>query len=239
MKQILGSFRDPEARVFEVDGRIIRAIYKNGENKFNHLKNKKIFEESVKNNFLIETKFLDDENLKKKLNCSFLLEHKKIPYISYPYEWNFEQLREASLHHLRFNIFLIERNFQLIDASSYNIQFLGNKPIFIDAFSLEKYSEGSNWEGHNQFCKQFLNPLLITSCKGIFFNDWYHGNLEGIENNDVCKILNLFQKFSPTIFFNVVLPSYFEKKNKTKNIDNLKLLKKKKKILIKLHIYGC
>ena len=158
-----------------------------------------------------------------------MLEHKKVPYVSYPYESNFEQLKDAALHHLRFNIFLIEKNFQLIDASSYNIQFIGNRTIFIDAFSLDNYTEGSNWDGHNQFCQQFLNPLLLTSSKGIFYNDLYHGNLEGIKNVDICKILSLFQKMSPTIFFNVVLPAYFENKNKLKNIDNLKLINDKKK----------
>ena len=65
-----------------------------------------------------------------KFNSDFLLEHKKIPFISYPYEWSFEQLKDAALHHLDFNIFLLEKNFQLSDATAYNIQFIGNKPIF-------------------------------------------------------------------------------------------------------------
>ena len=166
MKQVLGSFRDPEAKVFEIDNKIIRAIYQKGESKFKYLREKKIFEKSIDKNFLIETDFLENENLKKDLNCSFLLKHKKVPYISYPYEWSFEQLKDAALHHLRFNIFLLEKDFELTDASSYNIQFIGNKPIFIDAFSLDRYNEGANWLGHNQFCQQFLNPLLITSKKG-------------------------------------------------------------------------
>ena len=229
MKKISGSFRDPSATVFELNDKIIRAIYKSGEKKFHHLISTRILEESVEKDFLIDTEVFKNENLKKNLNCSFMLEHKKVPYVSYPYEWNFEQLRDAALHHLRFNIFLIEKNFQLIDASSYNIQFIGNRTTFIDAFSVDNYIEGSNWDGHNQFCQQFLNPLLLTSSKGIFYNDLYHGNLEGIKNVDICKILSLFQKMSPTIFFNVVLPAYFENKNKLKNIDNLKLINDKKK----------
>ena len=95
--------------------------------------------------------------------------------------------------------------------------------------SIEKYDVGSNWNGHNQFCEQFLNPLIINSRKKIFHNNWYRGNIEGISNADTCKILNIFQKLNPTIFLNVVLPTFFENKNKLKNIDELKLLKNNKR----------
>lgn len=228
MEKISASFRDPSATVFRIGDRIIRGINKSGEEKFKLLTSSKILSESIVRGFLIETKVLDDSLIKKNLDCNFLLEHKNIPYISYPYEWNFFQLKDAAIHHLNFNIFLIENNFELIDASSYNIQFIGNKPVFIDVFSIDKYTEGSNWTAHNQFCQQFLNPLLITSLKGIAHNNWYRGNLEGISSEEICKILSFFQKINPTIFLNLVLPTYFERKNRSKKIDDLKLLQNKK-----------
>ena len=229
MKQIPGSFRDPSASVFTFEGRIIRKINKVGNEKIELFATSKILEESIKQKYLIDTWIVEEQDLKKKFNSDFLLEHKKIPFISYPYEWSFEQLKDAALHHLDFNIFLLEKNFQLSDATAYNIQFIGNKPIFIDAMSIEKYEEGSNWNGHNQFCQQFLNPLIINSRKNIFHNNWYRGNIEGISNIDTCKVLNIFQKLNPTILLNTVLPAYFENKNKNKNIDELKLLKNDKK----------
>ena len=229
MEKISGSFRDPSATVFTIGDRIIRGINKSGEEKFRLLTESKILEKSIEKNFLIGTQKIDDEDIKKKLDCNFLLEHKKIPYVSYPYEWSFYQLKDAALHHLDFNIFLIENNFQLIDASAYNVQFIGNKPIFIDAFSIDEYIEGSNWSAHNQFCQQFLNPLLITSYKGITYNNWYRGNLEGISTEETCKTLTFFQKMNPTVLLNLVLPNHFENQNKSKNIDDLKLLKNKKR----------
>ena len=229
MKKIPGSFRDPSASIFIFENRIIRKINKSGNEKINLFLSSKILEESIEQNYLVDTWIVDDQELKKKFNSEFLLEHKKVPFISYPYEWSFEQLKDAALHHLNFNIFLLEKNFQLSDATAYNIQFIGNKPIFIDAMSIEKYDVGSNWNGHNQFCEQFLNPLIINSRKKIFHNNWYRGNIEGISNADTCKILNIFQKLNPTIFLNVVLPTFFENKNKLKNIDELKLLKNNKR----------
>jgi len=233
VKKIPGSFRDPSASVFTFENRIIRKINKSGNEKIRLFISSKILEESVKKKYLIDTWVLEDENLKKKFNSDFLLEHKKIPFISYPYEWNFEQLKDAALHHLDFNIFLIEKNFQLSDATAFNIQFIENKPIFIDAMSIEKYEEGSNWNGHNQFCQQFLNPLILDSRKRVSYNNWYKGNIDGISNIDTCKILNVFQKLNPTIFFNVVLPAYFENKNRNKNLNDLKLLNDNKKNLNK------
>src|SRR3546814_6517392 len=46
---------------------------------------------------------------------------------------------------------------------SYNIQFDGPRPVFIDVLSFRRYREGEFWTGHRQFCEQFLNPLLMRA----------------------------------------------------------------------------
>ena len=43
-----------------------------------------------------------------------------------------------------------------------------------------------------QFCEKLLNPLILKSKKGIKFNNWFRGNLEGIETSDLNKILSFF-----------------------------------------------
>ena len=156
-----GSFRDPAGYVFEYNNRIIRIIKKLGADKFQDVISSDIINESMKNNFLIETKNVTTEfkNYANDEDCLFL-EHKKIDYISYPYEWSFNQLKDAALFHLEFQLFLLEKNFILKDSSAFNIQFNGNKPIFIDVLSIEKYKEGEYWRGHSQFLQQFLNPLF-------------------------------------------------------------------------------
>ena len=130
-----------------------------------------------------------------------ILEHEKIDYITYPYEWCFDQLKDAALHHLDFQLFLLEKNCVLIDASAYNIQFINSKPIFIDVLSLSEYKDGSYWVGHKQFCENYLNPLILSSKKDIDFNNWFRGNLEGIPTSDLNKILTLKDKFNFLFFF--------------------------------------
>ena len=231
LSNIPGSFRDPAGQVFEYENKIYRVVKKEGKQRLETAISKNIINESISNNFLIDTKIVNNqfEKLIDDNNCYFL-EHQKLDYISYPYEWGFYQLKDAALHHLNFQIFLLEKNFVLIDSSAYNIQFLKNKPIFIDVLSIEKYNEGEFWKGHSQFLQQFLNPLLLSSLKGLQFNDWYKGNLDGIKTSELNELLNLKDKLSINILLSIVLLSKFEKENKINPKKALNKLKSKKKL---------
>ena len=70
-------------------------------------------------------KKLDYPNLK-------IIKPEKIPFISYPYEWSFSQLKDAALLTLRIQKGAMKYGMTLKDASAYNIQFFNGKPIFID-----------------------------------------------------------------------------------------------------------
>lgn len=227
MDKVHGSFRDPSGSVFARDGRIFRSVYLQGAEKY--LSIKKIIKESIQNKFLIDTEEINDKELKKKFNSAFLLEHKKIPYVSYPYEWTFEQLRDAALHHLNFQIFLLKQGFELIDSSAYNIQFIGTTPIFIDVLSINKYVEGNPWVGHNQFCEQFLNPLIFSSVNKISFNNFYKGSFEGIKNSEITNMLSFFYKLNPAVLFNVTLPNFFDQITLRKKLSYNILEKKNSK----------
>ena len=119
-----GSFRDPSGHVYKYNNRIIRIVKNFGRKRYEFIKEENLIEESVKNNFLINTKEIENEfkHLKSENFCYFL-EHEKLDYISYPYEWGFYQLKDAALHHLNFQIFLLEKGAALIDSSAFNIQF--------------------------------------------------------------------------------------------------------------------
>ncbi len=226
-----GSFRDPAGQVFDYENRIIRIVKKSGKERYQYLRDNNIIKESIDKGFLIQTKDVTDEFKNFDIDdACYYLEHKKINYISYPYEWSFYQLKSAALHHLDFQIFLLDKNVKLIDSSAYNIQFLNHKPIFIDILSLEKYQDGEYWLGHSQFLQQFLNPLLLRSIKGINFNDWYRGNLDGIKTSDLNEILNFKDKLSFKILFSVVLLSRLENKNKKNPKEALKKIKSKKSL---------
>ena len=138
MKIIDGSFRDPQANVYISDNRIFRVINDIGKEKFDFLTNSSVLKKSIENKYLIDTWIPEKKTLPNFFKEKIILEHKRIPFTSYPYEWCFSQLKDSAVHHLIFQIFLLENNIQLTDSSAYNIQFIGSKPMFIDFFSLSE-----------------------------------------------------------------------------------------------------
>lgn len=129
-------------------------------------------------------------------SASVVLEHPRLPFVSYPYEWCFSGLQDAALLHLDIQLEALGADVTMTDASAYNVQFSGAKPIFIDSLSFRRYHDGEFWAGHRQFCEQFANPLLLRSVLGISHNAWYRGSLEGITVEDVSKLLPWYSRLS-------------------------------------------
>jgi ribosomal protein L11 methylase PrmA len=171
-----------------------------------------IFRDSQAAGFLIGTEELTEGIPEQLRYAPYVLSHQPINYISWPYEWCFYQLRDAALLHLDFQLFLLERDAVLSDASAYNVQFIGRRPVFIDALSIRPYREREYWTGYKQFCDQFLNPLLLRSLKGVAHNAWYRGALEGIAARDLSTLLSWRNKFSYNVLTHVVLQAQLEAK---------------------------
>lgn len=227
-----GSFRDPAGKIFYHKNKVYRILDEEGSKRFGFLEKNDL----LKN--LIDKKFLIPSNRKNSQSFEFkdiinrqIIEHDRIDYVSYPYEWSFQQLKDAAIHHLDLHLYLMDNNATLIDGSAYNIQFIGHKPIFIDILSIKEYEDGEYWKAHRQFCENFLNPLILKSKKDIDFNNWFKGNLEGITTKDLNAILSFTNKLSYNIFVQVVLLDYFE--SKTIQDDNINLDKLNKKKLPK------
>lgn len=173
---------------------------------------------------MIDTHEVAPETLNTLSDCRYVLEHPKLPFISYPYEWCFSALRAAALLQLDLLTEALERDIMLSDASAYNIQFDGSKPVFIDVLSFRPYSDGEYWTAHQQFCDQFLNPLLLSAKGGIGFNAWFRGNIEGITSQDLNQLLPWFRKLSLRVVMHVTLPVRLQsgtRRNTAARLDNV------------------
>ena len=51
------------------------------------------------------------------------IEPERIPFISYPYEWSFSQLKNAALTTLKIQKIALKHGMSLKDSSAYNIHF--------------------------------------------------------------------------------------------------------------------
>ena len=201
-----GSFRDPSGQIHHLQDRILRTVEEEAAEHFTFARDSGILAEFTERQLIVGSEEVDSSLLCQPTQPDrYVIEHPKLPFISYPYEWSFMLLKAAALHHLDLHSAALERGMTLSDASAYNIQFLGPRPIFIDILSLRKYREGEFWTGHSQFCNQFLNPLLLRALLGVSHNAWYRGSLEGIATTELAQLLPLRRKFSWNVLSQVVL----------------------------------
>lgn len=206
-----GSFRDPAGRVFHSGKRVFRTIARTALDEFRRIRATPKVEELIRAGKLIDAVEVSVAEAGFDPDPEWaLLEHPRLPFISYPYEWGFAALRDAALHHLDLQIELIDSDIVLSDATAYNVQFVGAKPIFMDFLSLRAYAPGETWAGHRQFRQQFLNPLLLRASAGVPHNAWYRGSPEGIPSDQLRRLLPFGAKFSWLVFSEVVLPGRME-----------------------------
>ena len=104
----------------------------------------------------------------------------RLPFISYPYEWCFGELKDAALLTLDVQLRALERDFVLRDSSAYNVQFVDGRPVFMDTLSFEPYRVGEPWVAYKQFCQHFLVPLLLMARLDIRFGLLFREHLDGI-----------------------------------------------------------
>ncbi len=210
-----GSFRDPKGRVYVHDNCIFRTVTDQGFPDFKFVRGTGLLDELVADGLLVSWREASKIDFgPDALGARLVLEHEKLPFISYPYEWSFSALKAAALLHLDIQLRALAKDVTLSDASAYNVQFDGPKPVFIDHLSFQKYEEGAYWQGHRQFCNQFLNPLLLASCLEIPHNAYFRGTLEGITSVDLASMLPWYYRFLPTIFSHVFLSARFERAGK-------------------------
>lgn len=96
-------------------------------------------------------------------NGGVVLEPRRIPVVTYPYEWPFSLLKKAALLTLDIQIEAIDAGFTLRDGTAFNVLFEGVHPIFIDFGSFDMRAEGQPWVGYKQFCEHFLAPLALAA----------------------------------------------------------------------------
>ena len=240
MNKHKSSYRDPSGFIFTKDNIIFRAINNIYKENYIYFMESGLYKELCSKNYIIpheETEELNniisDENIFK------IIKPKKIPFITYPYEWCFSQLKDAAILTLKIQKIALKYNMILKDASAYNIQFLDGKPIFIDTLSFEMYNGDSTWIAFNQFTKHFIVPLILMSYKDIRLNQLLISNIDGIPVDLANNILPISSKLNPFVFMNIKMQTKFQKKyeNKDQNVVENKDINNNKDKLINLNIY--
>ncbi len=181
-----GSFRDPAGFVFIKGGEIYRQVNREGADDYELLMSSGLYDELIGEETLVPHR---EEGGAAEPGAHKTLKPVMIPFISYPYEWCFSRLKDAALLTLEIQKRALDKGMSLKDASAYNIQFLKGKPVLIDTLSFEKYGEGKPWVAYNQFCRHFLAPLALMSCRDIRFGKLFTVFLDGIPLDFASRML--------------------------------------------------
>lgn len=97
-----------------------------------------------------------------ELRYDLVLEHERIPFITYPHEWTSSMLKDAALLHISLYVELGKRGLTIKDWHPYNILFKGAEPIFVDFASIIPLEEL-----HNQ---EYLKPLNSPRIFKLFWD---------------------------------------------------------------------
>lgn len=157
---VSSSFRDPSGFLFWRDGVLYRQVNASYRQDYDLLVSSGLYGRLVDEGLLIPHEEVDLPEPAAP-GAYKTLRPERVPFISYPYEWSFAQLKDAALTTLRIQRAALERGLSLKDASAYNIQFVRGRPLLIDTLSFEKYNEGAPWVAYRQFCQHFLAPLAL------------------------------------------------------------------------------
>ncbi|MCH7688681.1 MAG: methyltransferase, partial [Planctomycetes bacterium] len=210
-----GSFRDPGGFIFQVDGRVFRAITHHSLEDWKCFSASPLFQELQQERLLIPTHSVDlDSHFPRHIvdASAAVVEHERIPFVSYPYEWPFQMLKDAALLHLEILERCLPHDLILKDSSAFNVQFIGSKPIFIDILSFARLERGEPWIGYNQFCKMFLYPLMLQAYKQVPFQNWLRSELEGLDPVTFSHLMSMRDLLRPGVFTHVSLQAWMQKR---------------------------
>lgn len=178
------SFRDPAGYVYYEGDKIYRKINRCYFDQYNYFMCSGLYDELVENGYLIRHREIE------KNHDYIIIEAERIPFISYPYEWCFEELKDAAMLTLNIQKIALKYDMTLKDASGYNVQFLRGKVIFIDTLSFDFYKEGSPWGAYGQFCRHFMAPLILMRYVDENLNCLLKNYIDGIPIDFANHILN-------------------------------------------------
>jgi SAM-dependent methyltransferase len=201
---VAGSFRDPAGVVFRHEGIVYRQVHETAIEALNLLEVSGLFDELCDRRMLVRHEQADvappDPSMSRRV-----IRPEQIPFVSYPYEWSFGQLKDAALLTLEAQMIALRHGMSLKDASAFNVQFLDGLPILIDTLSFERYKKGAPWVAYRQFCEHFLAPLLIIQSVDPWLSRLSSITADGIPLETASRILPRRSWLRPSALLHVHL----------------------------------
>jgi hypothetical protein len=204
------SYRDPSGFLFYINGILYRQVNQVFKKDFDQFINGGLYQHLVDANILVPHQTIN-ENLTASDEWYQTLQPEVILFISYPYEWCFNMLKDAALLTLRAAKEAMRFGMMLKDASAYNVQWYKGRMIFIDTLSFEIYDEQKPWIAYRQFCEHFFAPLALMHYLKASLQNLFLAHPDGVTLPLTKKLLPFKSKFHLHTYLHLHLHSRIAK----------------------------
>lgn len=184
------------------EGRLHRQVNRCCADDYRLLRDSGLLAELVEKGLLVAHREVSLD-LAREADAIAVIEPEPIPFVSYPYEWCFTQLKDAALATLRIQSLALRKGMVLKDASAYNIQFRRGQPVLIDTLSFTAYRDGEPWHAYRQFCQHFLAPLALMAQRDIRLGALLREHIDGVPLDLAVRLLPWRSRLQPLLFMHL------------------------------------
>jgi hypothetical protein len=205
------SFRDPAGFVFTRGDVIFRQINDVARTDYERLLGSGLYEALVASGDLVPHEEADLD-LSPDGRAFRVIRPERVPFVSYPYEWCFSQLKDAALLILRLQKTAIAHGMSLKDATPYNVAFWKGRPVWIDTLSFEVLKPGTPWAAYGQFCRMVLAPLSLMSQVDIRLLHLLRSGIDGVPLDLTSSLLPVSTRLRPGLLMHIHLHAAAERR---------------------------
>jgi SAM-dependent methyltransferase len=200
----LETFRDPAGSVRIVGDRVLREVHPEHAEAALRFLRSPFAQEWVSQGRLIDTRFIAEPD------GVLTLEHPRVFFPSYPWEWTPSAWIAAGDLTLDLCEGLLDQGLILKDATPLNILLRGPRPVFVDVLSIEDRDPASPlWLAYAQFVRTFLLPLAAYQYLGWPLAASMQRR-DGYEPADLASHLSAWQRWREPFRSLVTLPMMLE-----------------------------
>ena len=152
-------------------------------------------------------------------NAHKVLRPDQLAFTSYPYEWAFDQLRDAALAMLEIQQRALNAGMSLKDASAYNMQLHDARPRLIDTLSFELLDERYPWVAYRQFCEHFLAPLALMAYVDVHLGRLLQSHLNGIPLPLAARLMPFRTRLRPGLAIHLHLHARAQRRAESRLAD--------------------
>jgi 2-polyprenyl-3-methyl-5-hydroxy-6-metoxy-1,4-benzoquinol methylase len=221
------TFRDPAGSLRIVGDRVLRTVHRDfAEDCLSFLRS------SVAQAWIASGRLIDTRVIEQAPGEELELEHERVFFASYPWEWTPGQWTSAAELTLDFAELQLAIGRILKDATPLNVLFQGPKPVFVDVLSSEvRDLESPLWLAYGQFVRTFLLPL--AACKYL---GWPLASSlmrrDGYQPSDLYPHLSTLERCWGPLFRMVTMPHLLEKIN---SVPSSRQLRQRPELAASLH----